>query len=118
MSANALMRVTAWIGVFSLAVASWTPAQHLVRTGLNGRLEHFIAYLLTGTLLLWAYKSRSTFALSLVAYAAVLEAGQMFVQGRHAALLDWAAGATGALCALMLFVAVAGATRSRAVSRD
>jgi hypothetical protein len=60
-----------------LAVLSWTPGQHMVRTGmLSG--EHFLAHLLAATgvaaavrrgdLMLWTW-------LALVAYAGVLELG-------------------------------------------
>jgi VanZ family protein len=33
------------------------------------------------------------------AYAGILELGQMYVPGRHAALLDWLASSGGVLCA-------------------
>jgi VanZ family protein len=113
-----LTHVAAWMGVLLLTIASWTPAPLMVRTGLNGQLEHFAAYMLTGLALMGAYRSPLILALSLICYGAVLEVGQLFVHGRHAAVLDWVASATGALWALVLFVAFAKMMRQRAPSRN
>jgi hypothetical protein len=38
------LRVLTWCCVILLAVLSLLPAQQMVRTGLPGRLEHFVAY--------------------------------------------------------------------------
>jgi len=38
------LRVLTWCCVVLLAVLSLLPAQQMVRTGLPGRLEHFVAY--------------------------------------------------------------------------
>jgi hypothetical protein len=35
-----LHRVAAWLSVPALILASWTPGEHMIRTGVNGRLEH------------------------------------------------------------------------------
>jgi hypothetical protein len=40
----ASLRVLTWLCVILLAVLSLVPAQDMVRTGLPGRLEHFVAY--------------------------------------------------------------------------
>jgi hypothetical protein len=40
----AALRIVTWCCVILLAVLSLLPAQQMVRTGLPGRLEHFVAY--------------------------------------------------------------------------
>jgi VanZ family protein len=95
------LRVTAWVCIGALAVASWTPGQEMVRTGFNTRLEHLAAYLITGIAVISAYPRRRTWTIAaiLCAYAGVLELGQLFIPGRHAALLDWLASSSGVFCA-------------------
>ena len=101
------LRVTAWVCVGALAVASWTPGQEMVRTGFNTRLEHLAAYLITGIAVISAYPQRPawTIAAILCAYAGVLELGQLYIPGRHAALLDWLASSSGVFfaCLTMYF---------------
>jgi VanZ family protein len=93
-----------WLAIIALAVASWTPGDEMVRTGLNGHLEHVIAYLLTALAFMLAYPSRSAWhvGLGLAAYAGVLELGQLIVPGRNAAFIDWAAGIVGAFAGCLL----------------
>ena len=101
-------RFAAWVGIIMLAIASWTPGQDMIRTGLNGLLEHVIAYLLTGIAFMYGYRDRSPWAMAVALsfYAGVLEAGQLVAPGRHVGLLDWGAGALGALSAAVLMIAV------------
>jgi VanZ family protein len=102
-TSSVALRVIAWVCVGALAVASWTPGQEMVRTGFNTRLEHLVAYLITGIAVISAYpRSRTwTIAAILCAYAGVLELGQLFIPGRHAALFDWLASSSGVLCACL-----------------
>ena len=95
------------MAALGLAVASWTPAQEMVRTGVSGQLEHVVAYFVAGIAFMLAYRDRSPwhFAIALLIYAAVLEAGQLVAPGRRASLYDWAAGAVGVLCATLLVMA-------------
>ena len=95
------LKFTAWACIIGLAVASLTPAQEMFRTGFNTRLEHMVAYLFAGIAVIAAYPRTSKWSLAaiLCAYAGVLELGQMYVPGRHAALLDWLASSSGVLCA-------------------
>jgi VanZ family protein len=97
------LRFLAWLCVIGLAVASWTPGQEMVRTGFNTRLEHLAAYLIAGIAVILAYPRRPTWTIAaiLCAYAGVLELGQLFIPGRHAALLDWLASSSGVLCACL-----------------
>ena len=64
-------RSVSWLAIIALAVATWTPGDEMVRTGLNGHLEHVIAYLLTALAFMLAYPSRSAWhvGLGLAAYA-------------------------------------------------
>ena len=84
-----------------LAVLSWTPGQHMVRTGmLSGTDEHFLAHLLAATAVAAAVRRADLMLwtlLALVAYAGVLELGQYLVPGRDPALGDFAASALGAM---------------------
>jgi VanZ family protein len=95
------MRFVAWACIIGLAVASWAPGQDIIRTGFNTRLEHMAAYLIAGLAVLVAYPRKTPWSIAtlLGAYAGVLELGQMYVPGRHAALLDWLASSGGVVCA-------------------
>jgi hypothetical protein len=39
------LRVAAWACVVLLAVLSWLPADEMIRTGVDGRIEHVVAYM-------------------------------------------------------------------------
>jgi len=101
------LRFIAWVCVVGLAVASWTPGEEMVRTGFNTRLEHTVAYLIAGIAIIIAYPRRPIWLMAVIlcAYAGLLEVGQLFIPGRHAALFDWMASSSGVLCAcLVVFV--------------
>lgn len=106
-SIKRFLRFAAWVAAGGLALASWTPAQDMIRTGANGLLEHTAAYLITGVAFMMAYDHRPPwhFALALSIYAALLEMGQMIAPGRHAGILDWAAGMIGAAGAAAVMIA-------------
>jgi VanZ family protein len=98
---TALLRVLTWCCVVLLAVLSLLPAQDMVRTGLPGRLEHFIAYAGSAAIAVAAYgASRGVVQIvgGFCLYAGILEYLQHFSPGRHPALGDFAASALGALC--------------------
>src|SRR6516162_2607197 len=98
-----MLKGIAWICVIGLLVASWTPGQEMIRTGFNTRLEHTVAYLIAGIAAIIAYPRKPIWSITaiLCAYAGILELGQIYVPGRHAAFLDWIASSSGALCASM-----------------
>jgi VanZ family protein len=102
-NSNMALRFVAWACVIGLAVASWTPGQEMVRTGFNTRLEHVAAYLIAGIAVIIAYPRKPSWSITatLSIYAGVLELGQMYIPGRHAAWLDWIASSSGALCAFL-----------------
>jgi VanZ family protein len=98
-----MLKAIAWICIIGLAVASWTPGQEMVRTGFNTRLEHTAAYLIAGIATIIAYPRKPIWSIAaiLCAYAGILELGQLYIPGRHAAFLDWIASSSGVLCASM-----------------
>jgi len=100
-----IRRVIAWFSIAVLGVASWLPGDEMIRTGVDGRLEHAAAYLISGLAYFTAYPRRPKWliAILMTCYAGILELGQLFVPGRHAAILDWLASSGGVLCALLLY---------------
>jgi VanZ family protein len=97
---SVLFRVASISCIIALAILSWLPANELARTSLGGHVEHFIAYLGTATAMGLAFQRRPQLAMQcalLVAYAAVLEVGQLYSPGRHASVEDFAFGAAGAV---------------------
>src|SRR5262249_52434658 len=84
-----------------LAILSLLPAQHMVRTGFPGRLEHFAAYAGSAAIAMAGYGS-SRGLVQIIGgfwvYAGILEYLQRISPGRHSAIVDFAASALGALC--------------------
>jgi VanZ family protein len=95
------LRVLTWCCVILLAVLSLLPAQQMVRTGLPGRLEHFVAYAGSAAIAMAGYGA-SRGGMQIIGgfwvYAGILEYLQHFSPGRHPAIADFAASALGALC--------------------
>jgi VanZ family protein len=94
-------RLTTWACFLGLAVASWTPGDEMIRTGLDPRLEHMLGYTITGVVGVIAYPRKALWSIAVLlsAYAGVLELGQRYIPGRHAQLLDWLASSGGVACA-------------------
>jgi hypothetical protein len=97
---RAAVRLSAWACLIMLALLSWLPGDEMIRSGLNGRLEHTLAYTCAGSIVALAYAGR--FGLlgvtcTLTIYAGVLEIGQGFVVARHPSLLDFLASTSGIL---------------------
>ncbi len=94
------IRCSALLGIIVLAVLSWTPGQHMLRTRmLTGAEEHFLAHLLVAMIVAAAVHRPNLIMwilLALVGYAGLLELGQYLVPGRSPALGDFAASALGA----------------------
>ena len=94
------IRCSALLGILVLAVLSWTPGQHVLRTRiLTGPEEHFLAHLLVAMIVAAAVRRPNLILwtlFSLVGYAGLLELGQYLVPGRSPALGDFAASALGA----------------------
>ena len=94
------LRVLTWCCVILLPVLSLLPAQHMVRTGLPGRVEHFVAY--AGSAAIAMARLGGSRGMQIIggfwAYAGLLEYLQHFSSGRHPSIADFAASALGALC--------------------
>ena len=92
-----LHRVAAWLSVPALVLASLTPGEHMMRTGVNGRLEHIAAYFVSALLWVTAYPhcSPSVVGSALAICAGVLEVGQIYLPGRHSQIADFAASCLG-----------------------
>jgi VanZ family protein len=95
------LRVLTWCCVVLLPVLSLLPAQQMVRTGLPGRFEHFVAYAGSAAIAMAGYGA-SRGGMQIIGgfwvYAGILEYLQHFSPGRHPAIGDFAASALGALC--------------------
>lgn len=98
------LRFCAWLSVLGLAVASWTPGEHMIRTGLRGSFEHIAAYLISTLVFVSAFPRTSPWMIggALSIYAGVLEMGQIYVPGRHSQLEDFAASCLGAAIIVVL----------------
>lgn len=100
-----------WLCLLILAILSWTPGADLPRTGLSGKIEHFVAY--AGTMLIgglaWPARSEAPLLIGgLTTYAALMELGQLVAPGRYASFWDFLAGAIGiAVAAAVLRLVVA-----------
>jgi VanZ family protein len=91
-------RILTWFCVILLAVLSLLPAQDMVRTGIPGEIEHFVAYAGSASVAIVGYRRRG--AVRIIGlfwiYAGVLEYLQHFSPGRHPSIVDFAASALGA----------------------
>jgi hypothetical protein len=81
-----------------LAIASWTPGEHMIRTGVRGSFEHIAAYFISALMVVCAYPGWSPWTVggALAVYAGILEIGQIYIPGRHSQLEDFAASCLGA----------------------
>jgi VanZ family protein len=113
------LRALTWCCVCLLALLSLMPAQQMIRTGIPGELEHFLAYAGSALVATAAYgQRRSPMAIMSLfwGYAGLLEWLQHFSPGRHPAIADFAASAAGALCGTLAMMLVMG--RSGKADRD
>lgn len=103
-----LLRIAFFACLALLVILSWLPASEMVRTGISGRIEHGVAYFGTAAVMALAYRETPRLLVQvalLVALAAVLEVGQLYVPGRNSAFLDFASSSTGAALAGLLMAA-------------
>jgi hypothetical protein len=85
---NASLRVLTGCCVVLLAVLSLLPAEEMVRTGLPGRFEHFVAYAGSAAIAMAGYgETRGGMQIigGFWVYAGILEYLQHFSPGRHPA---------------------------------
>jgi hypothetical protein len=106
-------RIAGMAGLACLPVLvwlSWIPKDWELRTGAAGQLEHFIAYAGTAGLLGLGFPRGPAWRLGLALglLAGILEIGQIWVPGRTAQVIDFAASAGGALLGLAAARILAG----------
>ena len=95
-----LLRWATWVCVIVLAILSLTPGDEMVRTGVPGVLEHFVAYAGAAFVATLGYRRRLRhvqIAALLIAYAGLLELAQLWVPGRHSQAVDFAFSAAGVM---------------------
>lgn len=94
----------------TIALASLAPKDLRPTSGVvPGAIEHLAAYFVLGVLgavILRGQISWSSLALFNIAFAGALEAGQLFVPGRVANVIDFAASAIGSLLGILAVHAV------------
>lgn len=120
------LRIGPRLCIVCLAILSLVPGQFRPHTGLPGQAEHFIAYFLTALLLAIQPREslgkRTLVAAGLCAYAGILETLQIWVPGRSAQAVDFAASSGGAIggavvAAILLSLLAFFAKRVAAASR-
>jgi VanZ family protein len=98
-----LLRWATWPCVVVLAVLSATPGDEMVRTGAPGFLEHLAGYAGAAGVAALGYGQRVSYCLIgalLIAYAGLLEVGQLWVPGRTSRALDFAFSSAGVITAV------------------
>ncbi|MCW2240308.1 VanZ family protein [Azospirillum canadense] len=95
--------LAAWACIVTIVVLSLVPAEEMVRTGVDGHLEHTAAYAGTGFFVGLAYRVEDRWAVLGVlmsALAGTMEILQHFSPGRHPAFSDFGASSIGAVIGL------------------
>ena len=90
------VKAAAALCVLAICIGSLLPETERVPTGLPGKLEHFLAYSVTGLLLAFAMSGRKApilAALNLALLACFLEFLQQWSAGRHPRVSDAVVGA-------------------------
>lgn len=91
------MRFVGCGGVVAIAALSLVPAEWRPSAGLAKEVEHGIAYFIIAAVLTLADIARWPRILAIVALAAALEIGQLFVPGRASSLTDFLGSVAGGL---------------------
>jgi VanZ family protein len=110
-----LLFVLAWVGVLTAITLSLVPIAFRPHVFETSQIEHVDAYFLIGAafaLALPAPRGKLIAAVALSLLAAALEVLQLWVPGRHARLVDWAAGSVGAWLGISAVVALVWATKA------
>lgn len=84
--------IMGWLGVAAITALSLAPGSLRPHTGLPGRMEHALAYGVTGALLFvgyWRPRDRTLLWIGLAACSALFELLQNFAPGRSPAIADF-----------------------------
>jgi len=101
----AIVRGAGFFGVLAIIVLSLVPGAYRPHTGLPGQAEHFIAYCSTALALTLGFSSiasRAVIAGGLVLLAGSMEILQLWVPGRHSAVMDAVASSLGGFLGIIL----------------
>ena len=94
--ADRLLRAVAWLYAGALVYLTLGPPYVCPETPLPFYLEHVAAFLISGLLFSIGYRTRGVLvSLAGISFAALLEALQILVPGRHARWIDLAMDALG-----------------------
>jgi hypothetical protein len=74
----ALLRIAAWSSMPGLIIASWTPGEYMIRTGLPGWYEHVGAYCVATLLWVLAYPQLPPAGVGAVLVPHVIESDAVF----------------------------------------
>ena len=109
-----LTRMVAWLAVMAVIVLSVVPGSVRPHVLGNDRVEHFVAYLIVGSLFAIGYVRSHLLSsgLMLTICAGALELAQLLIPGRLASPRDFIVSATGAWIGFL-----AGAAIRRASGR-
>lgn len=94
-----------------LFVATTLPAAELPKTGVNDKIEHFLAYLILAVLLNLTLMFQNKYStlkkrawlytlIFSISYAVLDEVHQLFIPGRDCDILDWISDSSGVLIGL------------------
>ncbi len=106
------LRTATWVCVALLAILSLLPGEDMVRTGMSGHIEHFVAYAGTAIIATTAYGPGGLRTVGLLwAYAGLLEWLQHYSPGRHPAVTDFLSSSLGVLCGAVAVIVFHHAVR-------
>lgn len=111
-----ILRICTWGCIGALAILSLLPAEEMVRTGIGGHIEHFIAYGGSAGIAILGYGRRyplGAMVAGFILYAGLLECLQTFSPGRHPAFADFVASSLGALCGALVAAAISRLSEAR-----
>jgi VanZ family protein len=94
-----IFRLAAWAAIALLTVLSLVPGHVRPHVFASGHFEHFIAYFLTSSAFVLAYRGWAKavlIAFCLSGYSGILEIIQLSIPGRHGQLSDFLISSTGA----------------------
>lgn len=99
--------IVAWTGIAVVAWQSLAPKGQAINIGLPGVVQHFLAYLVLGTILTFAFRParRLRLAALLFALAGGIELLQYFSPGREPSWLDAASSTAGGVIGVLVAAA-------------
>ena len=100
-----IARAAGFFGVLAIIVLSLVPGTYRPHTSLPGEAEHFIAYYSTAFAFALGFRSRASrvvIVLGLTLLAGSMEVLQLWVPGRHPAIIDAVVSSLGGLLGIAL----------------